>query len=614
MTQMMPIRLLANVMVPMRDGVHLATDIYLPEGTATLPVLLERTPYDKQGTNHADFSIANDKPLSKPEIARIFAADGYAFVLQDCRGRYGSEGVFRKYMSEAEDGADTLAWIRAQDWCNGRIGTLGLSYGAHVQAALASLAPPGLAAMFLDSGGFSSAYHSGIRQGGAYELKQLTWALKHARLARATMEDPARREALAAVDIRDWIGVERWTPGHSPVAAAPEYESFVLEQWNEENFSDFWKQRGLYARGWYDEYADVPMVHMSSWYDPYALTAIENFTGLAARKRGPVKLIMGPWTHGKRSLTFSGDADFGAAATLDHLFGDYIRLRRRWFDHHLKRDATPDPLPEPVYIFTMGGGSGRKLPSGRLDHGGLWRTATAWPLPETQEAPFYLDADGGLTDSAAATAGHRSFIHDPYNPVPTIGGPIASGAPVMDAGGFDQREGPDFFGSKPPYRALADRPDVLVFETAPLVDTIELTGQVLADLFVSSSAIDTDFTIKVVDVYPPSADYPDGYALNIAHGILRMRFRNSFETPETMEAGKVYQVQIASFPMSNRFAAGHRIRVEIAGSNFPHFDINPNSDWRLPDTTPQRAENRVHFGPGQSSRLLLPIIATAETV
>lgn len=609
----MPIRLLANVMVPMRDGVHLATDIYLREGAAALPVLLERTPYDKQGTNHADFSIANDKPLSKPEIARIFAAGGYAFVLQDCRGRYGSEGVFRKYMSEAEDGADTLAWISAQDWCNGQIGTLGLSYGAHVQAALASLDPPGLAAMFLDSGGFSSAYHSGIRQGGAYELKQLTWALKHARLARATMDDPARRQALAAVDIRDWIGVDRWTPGHSPVAAAPEYESFVLEQWNEENFSDFWKQRGLYARGWYDEFADVPMVHMSSWYDPYALTAIENFTGLAARKRGPVKLIMGPWTHGKRSLTWSGDADFGAAATLDHLFGDYIALRRRWFDHHLKRDATPDPLPEPVYIFTMGGGSGRKLPNGRLDHGGRWRTATAWPLPETQETALYLRADGELADSPAATAGHRGFIHDPHDPVPTIGGPIASGAPVMEAGGFDQREGPDFFGSKPPYRALADRPDVLVFETLPLEGDVELTGQVAADLFVSSSAVDTDFTIKIVDVYPPGADYPDGYALNIAHGILRMRFRNSFETPEAMEAGKVYQVQIASFPMSNRFAAGHRIRVEIAGSNFPHFDINPNSDWRLPGATPQRAENRVYFGPGQSSRLILPVIAAAKT-
>lgn len=601
--------LIPNVMVPMRDGVRLATDVYLPDGAidAPLPVLLERTPYDKRGTNHADFSVADEVPLSKPEIARIFAANGYAFVLQDCRGRYASEGMFRKYLSEAEDGADTLAWIMRQPWCNGRIGTLGLSYSAHVQAALATLDPPGLAAMFLDSGGFSSAYHSGIRQGGAYELKQLTWALKHAQLAPETMADPARRAALEAVDIRRWIGVEKWRPGHSPISAAPEYEDFILEQWNEEGFSDFWKQRGIYARGWYDAFADVPMVHMSSWYDPYALTAIENFVGLSQRKRGLVKLIMGPWTHGKRSLTWSGDADFGPQSTLDHLFGDYVALRRRWFDRHLKREGA-DPLPEPVYLFTMGGGSGRRLPSGRLDHGGRWRTAPAWPPPDMAMTPFHLHPDGGLRAQPPAAPGRRSFVHDPRHPVPTIGGAIASGAPVMEAGGYDQREAAAFFGAREPWRPLAERSDLLVFETPALDADVELTGQAVADLFVSSTAADTDITIKIVDVYPPSADYPDGYALNIAHGILRMRFRDSFEAPEPMEPGKVYRVRIASFPMSNLFAKGHRIRVEIAGSNFPHFDINPNVDWRVPGLSPVAAENSVHLGPRAGSRLLLPVV------
>ncbi|MGB3804668.1 MULTISPECIES: CocE/NonD family hydrolase [Sphingopyxis] len=601
--------LIPNVMVPMRDGVRLATDVYLPDGAidAPLPVLLERTPYDKRGTNHADFSVADEVPLSKPEIARIFAANGYAFVLQDCRGRYASEGMFRKYLSEAEDGADTLAWIMRQPWCNGRIGTLGLSYSAHVQAALATLDPPGLAAMFLDSGGFSSAYHSGIRQGGAYELKQLTWALKHAQLAPETMADPARRAALEAVDIRRWIGVEKWRPGHSPISAAPEYEDFILEQWNEEGFSDFWKQRGIYARGWYDAFADVPMVHMSSWYDPYALTAVENFVGLSQRKRGLVKLIMGPWTHGKRSLTWSGDADFGPQSTLDHLFGDYVALRRRWFDRHLKREGA-DPLPEPVYLFTMGGGSGRRLPSGRLDHGGRWRTAPAWPPPDMAMTPFHLHPDGGLRAQPPAEPGRRSFVHNPRHPVPTIGGAIASGAPVMEAGGYDQREGPAFFGAREPWRPLAERSDLLVFETPALDTDVELTGQAVADLFVSSTAADTDITIKIVDVYPSSADYPDGYALNIAHGILRMRFRDSFEAPEPMEPGKVYRVRIASFPMSNLFAKGHRIRVEIAGSNFPHFDINPNVDWRVPGLSPVAAENSVHLGPRAGSRLLLPVV------
>ena len=150
---------------------------------------------------------------------------------------------------------------------------------------------------------------------------------------------------------------------------------------------------------------------------------------------------------------------------------------------------------------------------------------------------------------------------------------------------------------------------MLIFDSDPLDVDVELTGQVVAELFVSSSAVDTDFTIKVVDLYPPNKDYPEGYALNIAHGILRMRFRNSFEVPEAMEAGKVYAVQIASFPMSNLFSKGHRIRIEIASSNFPHFDINPNSDWRLPDQEPRLAENEVHFGAGQASRILLPVAA-----
>ncbi|MGV3479553.1 MAG: CocE/NonD family hydrolase, partial [Sphingobium sp.] len=274
---------ISDAMVPMRDGVRLATDIYLPpdwrEGDR-LPVLMERTPYDKRGSNHGDFTRDEPRLRSKPEIARWFAEAGYAFVLQDCRGRYGSEGVFTKYLNEAEDGADTLAWLLEQPWCDGRVGTMGLSYGAHVQSALACLDPPGLAAMFLDSGGFSSAYHGGARQGGAFELKQLTWARKHALLAPESEADPVRRAALEAEDIGVWAR-RRWRRGYSPLAAAPEYEAFILEQWENDRLTDFWKQIGIYARGYYDRYADVPMVHMASWYDPYSQTAIDNFMGLA---------------------------------------------------------------------------------------------------------------------------------------------------------------------------------------------------------------------------------------------------------------------------------------------------------------------------------------------
>lgn len=599
---------LADAMVPMRDGIRLATDVYLPEGDGPFPVLLERTPYDKQGTNHGDVTRAEGRLRPKPEIARWFADAGYAFVLQDCRGRYGSEGVFAKYLAEGEDGVDTLAWLRAQAWCDGRIGTLGLSYGAHVQAALAGFDPPGLAAMFLDSGGFSSAYHGGARQGGAFELKQLTWARKHALLAPETDADPARRAALEAEDIGDWIG-RRWKIGQSPLAAAPEYERYIVEQWDEDRFSSFWRRPGLYARGWYDRLADVPMVHMSSWYDPYSQTAIDNFTGLAPIKRGPVKLVLGPWTHGQRSVSYSGDVDFGSDAPLDGQVGaDYFELRRAWFDRHMLDQNILDPLPAPVRLFVMGGGSGRRREDGRLDHGGQWRDEREWPLARTVPTRMNLHPDHRLSPAAVATPAQVGYDFDPTDPVPTIGGAIASGAPLMFAGAYDQRETDELFGARHPGRALADRADVLVFETDPLASPVELTGSVVAHLFVSSSAPDTDVTIKLVDVHQPSADYPEGYAMNLAHGILRLRFRQSFEHPEPMVPGEVYAITIPSFPTSNLFLPGHRIRIEVSSSNFPHFDVNPNVDWRDTDATPQVARNTIHLGGEHSSHIVLPVI------
>lgn len=602
---------IAGVMVPMRDGVRLATDIYLPSGAMDgrpVPVLVERTPYNKRGTNHGDRTLLDPVPRPKPEIAAQFVAAGYAYVLQDCRGRYGSEGKFVKYLNEAEDGYDTLAWLVEQPWCNGRIGTLGLSYCAHVQAALASLHPPGLAAMFLDCGGFSSAYHNGARQGGAFELKQLTWAYAQSLQEAEDEGDEARAAALREQDIRQWLGVMPWRRGRSPLVAAPEYEEYVIEQWENDCFSPYWQQRGIYWRGFYNETADVPMVHLSGWYDPYSITAIENFTALRALKKSPIRLVIGPWTHGQRSVTHAGDVDFGSAASLDgNLAEDFVALRRDWFDTHLKQEKAVDPLPEPVLIFVMGGGSGRRTAEGRLDHGGRWRAESAWPLPGTVATTYNLDAAGRLSLSGSEP-GLWSFQSDPADPVPTIGGAVTSGAPVMAAGAYDQRETRDLFGASCPGRPLAARSDVLAFETEPLAEDVELTGQVELRLFVSSDAVDTDFTAKLLDVYPLSEALPDGYAMNLAHGILRARFRSSFEEPEPMVPGTVYEIALRLFPTSNLFRAGHRIRIDISGSNFPHFDVNPNTDWRDPGSCPRVATNAIHFGPEHPSRAILPVV------
>lgn len=606
------VRVWRDVMVVVRDGIRLATDIYFPaDSTGPFPVLLERTPYNKRGTNHADRDAADPAPKSKPAVAAEFARAGYAYVLQDCRGRYESEGGFEKYLNEGPDGADTMAWIMQQSWCAGKVGTLGLSYGAHVQTALAAFAPQGLAAMFLDSGGFSSAFHSGIRQGGAFELKQLTWAYKHALLAPETSADPARRKALAAEDLRAWMSVQPWQSGASPLAAAPEYEQYVVEQWSKELFSEYWCAPALFARGHYESFPDVPMVHMSSWFDPYSLTAIENYVGLARGRRGPVRLVLGPWTHGQRSVSHAGEVDFGPEAILDgNIAPDYTTLRRAWFDRYERGIDAPDYLSAPVKLFVMGGGSGRKNAQGRLEHGGGWRDEIDWPPPSAVHVSFHLRSSGLLVETAPIIeTGSVGYDFDPRNPVPTIGGAIASGAPIMAAGAFDQREGLGGFGERREGRALADRADVMVFQTEPLLAPVEVTGSVVAHLWVSSTAVDTDFTIKLIDVYPPSADYPEGCSINLAHGILRMRFRESFEHSKLMEPGAVYKIQIPSFPTSNLFETGHRIRLDISSSNFPHFDVNPNTGAPAGHKSePVVAHNRVHMDTARPSHVILPIV------
>lgn len=301
--------------------------------------------------------------------------------------------------------------------------------------------------------------------------------------------------------------------------------------------------------------------------------------------------------------------DFGPAATLDeNLATDYTALRRDWFDHHLCGKPVPDPLPDPVSLFVMGGGDGRRNASGRLNHGGRWRRAASWPPAEVNFVAAYLCTDGSLAEQQpVAASGACTYRADPRHPVPTIGGALTSGEPLMYAGAFDQRERADMFGSTTPGRALADRDDVLVFRSAVLPQDVELIGNVVAELYVSCTTPDADVAIKLIDEYPPSTDYPDGFALNLAHGILRLRFRDSFERPEPMVPGQVYKVSVKAFPTSNLFKAGHRIRFDVAGSNFPHFDVNPNTGASEPRPDPVIATVTVHCSREHPSRIVLPV-------
>jgi len=607
-----------NVMVAMRDGIRLATDIYLPAAdgkalTGAFPAILERTPYDKCAPSRSERSVANPVPMGRAEVAAFFAARGYAFVYQDCRGTHRSEGRFTKYLSEGEDGFDTIEWVAAQPWCDGKVGTMGLSYAAHTQVAAACLAPPALAAMFVDSGGFHDAYQGGIRQGGAFELKQATWALRQALQSPEAEADPLVRKALEAElkNIFAWFSRLPWRKGQSPLRWLPEFEDYLFEQWTHGAYDEFWQKLGICSKAFMDDFANVPMVHMSSWFDPYPRTATNNYMDLKKRGKGPLALILGPWTHGDRCLSFAGDVDFSPEATLEgSLAPSFLELRLRWFDRWLKglsNGADADPR---VRYFRMGGGSGRKTREGRLDHGGAWRSAADWPLPGTELRALHLRKDGALTEARGGSVpASLRYRFNPADPVPSIGGTITSGEPVMRGGAFDQVEDQRFFGCKPPYLPLSSRPDVLVFETETLKEDCEVTGQVAAELWISSDCPDTDFTIKLVDVYPPSADYPQGFSMNVTDGILRARYRDSWEKPSFMEEGKLYTIRVEAFPTSNLFAKGHRIRLDVSSSNFPHFDVNPNTGEPEGTSRGYRvATNVIHMDDAHPSRLLLPVV------
>ncbi len=605
-------------MVRMRDGIMLATDIYLPMqngsvNVAPLPVILERTPYDKSGISRSEQNVRDPHPMTRKEVAMYFARHGYVVVMQDCRGRYKSQGTFHKYTNEAEDGFDTLSWLVAQAWCDGRIGTMGLSYGAHTQCALACLDPPGLACMFIDSGGFSSAYHSGIRQGGAFELKQATWAYRHALLSRESQIDPGRLHELQMVDITEWFRKMPWEPGNSPLSAAPEYESYLFEQWREAGFSDYWQRPGLYAEGYYDQFPDIPVAVVGSWYDPYVAACLTNFIELRRRKESWIQLLMGPWTHGNRSVTFAGDVDFGDESTLDdNISPGYLEFRLAWFDRWLSGRAVPGSSADaPVTYFEMGGGSGRRNAAGRLEHGGRWRRTTSWPPPGVKMQTFHMHVDGGLRkESAGENDSFVEYEYDPQDPVPTIGGAVTSGDPVMQGGAFNQVQTTELFACREIDKAqpLAERADVIVFQTAPLENNLVLTGTPLAELWVSSDRPDTDFTVKLIDVYPPSDDYPDGYAMNITDGIFRVRYRRGWDQELLMNAGEICKISIEPFATSNVFRKGHRLRLDISSSNYPRFDINPNTGGPQGYADEfQISTNRVYCSAEYPSRIHLPI-------
>ncbi len=620
-----------DVMVEMRDGVRLATDLYFPARDGeplpgTLPAVFHRTPYDKSGVER------------NCGYGCFFAQRGYVAVYQDCRGTFQSEGDVNFLLPEAEDGYDALQWIDRQPWSNGKVGSWGTSWSGWTQTAMAALGPANLKAMVVNMSG-ADAHESSVRHGGALELRFLAWAFWHsaANTQRALKADPAVDAALnlGAPTFADWLTRMPLRKGQTQLKLVPPYEKWALDLLTRADYDEYWRHPSYAPALFWDDFPDVPILLIGGWYDSYTRSTCRNYEGLAARKQGPVRMLMGPWTHGTQTLeqSFSGDVEFGEDAALD----DFRDLHLRYFDRALKGAGNGEAKAPPVRIFAMGGGGGYRTGNGRLFHGGRWRDEAEWPLARTRYTRYYLHRDGTLSpEEPVRDGGDTVYRFDPANPVPSIGGNVSSlsgmgplppgvgdsaNAPwqarveqLMVPGGFDQVERPEFYGCAPPCLPLGSRPDVLVFATEPLAGDMEVTGPIEVKLWVSSSAPDTDFTAKLIDCYPPSRWYPHGYALNLTDSIARLRYRNGREKGELLAPGEVAELTITLYPTSNLFAAGHRIRLDVSSSNFPRFDVNPNTGDPIGrERRRQGADNRVHHNAAQPSHVVLPVIPERKT-
>ena len=584
-----------NTPVPIRDGVRLAADLYFPAKNGQIakgrfPVVMERTPYDKE---------------SRVNEGRYFARRGYVGMMQDVRGRFQSEGEWYPFAKEAPDGYDSVEWAAAQSWCDGNVGTIGGSYCGSDQSALATLNPPHLKAMVVAVG--TSNYHtSSMRQNGALELRFVIYAFRMATTSREALADPGLKAALERdfQRIGEWLHRLPYKKGSSALKLLPSYEQWVLDIQSNGDFNDYWKQRGYAIDHYYKEHADVPTVYLGGWYDSYARGTTSNYAALSKLKSSPQHLLMGPWTHGGWNVTYSGDLEFGPDSMLD----DYNGYRLRWFDRWLKGIDNGVDREEPVRIFVMGGGDSRQDRNGRLRHVGVWRDASDWPLPGTQYVPYYLHEDGTLSTTPPKASEPSGYTFDPRDPVPTIGGGLSAGGDVLPPGGYDQRGDERFFGCTDSL-PLAARSDVLVFQTPELAEDVGVTGPLTVKLWASSSAKDTDFSVKLIDVHPPNPDYPEGFAQNLSDSIIRGRYRNSRDHADLMEPGRVYELEIVMYPTSNVFAKGHRIRLDVSSSNFPRFDVNPNTGGAMGrERRFVLAHNTICHDPNRPSHIMLPII------
>ncbi len=552
-----------NVKVTMRDGVILRADVYRPKQDGRFPTLLQRTPYDK--ANGTDFGYRA-------------AAQGYITIVEDVRGRYASEGDWTPFQNESSDGFDTVEWAAALPYSNGKVGMWGGSYVGATQMLAAIAHPPHLAGICPVV--TASNYHRNwAYQGGAFEQWfNESWT---SGLAQDTLNRRTRRETNAMLGV--WKLPLADYPLFNASNAAPDLAPYFQDWLAHPTFDDYWKRWSIE-----DHYAEitVPALHIAAWYDIFQGGSLRNYDGLKAHAGTPearagqhLLVMVGGHAGGGRKI---GDVDFGAPAA-EYSESD---VTLEWYDF-LFKGAQNRFAGKPVRIFVMGANQ--------------WRDEDEWPLARAHATQYFLHS----TSSANSVRGDGSlsakppgssepvdhYTYDPVNPVPTIGGPLCCDATHLPAGPRDQRP-------------AESRDDVLVYSTPAFTKDVEVSGPVTLQLYAKSSAVDTDFTAKLVDVWP------DGFAQNLTEGILRARYRADSEgAPELLNPGQVYKLTIDMWSTSNVFKPGHRLRLEISSSNFPRFDRNLNTGGKAEfETHGVSVTNTILHDREHPSALVLPAV------
>jgi putative CocE/NonD family hydrolase len=567
--------------VPMRDGTILRADVYRPTTSRPVPVILMRTQYGKE--------TAQVRP-SRYQPPDWFAAHCYLVVVQDIRGQGSSAGTFSEFTHDRDDGYDSVEWAAALPGSSGKVGMYGSSYVGATQWLAAETAPPHLTTI-VPANTASDYYEGWTYENGAFRLNFIVpWAMESIVLSGAKNRgDTAVSQQLASdyLNIASWL---RYTPYRSfppfhpgdPVVA-PYFYDWIAHRTD----GPYWQR---WAPQQHYREITIPVLHIEGWYDAFLAGGLHNFTGMVSSggsgfARTNQRIVIGPWDH----LGW-GRVESVAAPMLKQIGpvgnSPINELMLAWWDHFLKGVDNGVSSGPTVNYFEMGSN--------------VWKTATAWPLPGTQWTKYYLSSDGhassvmgnGQLVTTPPTTEQRpdTYDYDPGNPVPSVGGHSCCGALGSSQGPYDQQ-------------FVEQRPDVLVYTTPPLATDTEVTGPISVTLYASSSAPDTDWTAKLVDVHP------DGTAVNLNNGIQRASFRESSTAPSLIEPGTVYQYTIDVWPTSNLFRAGHRIRLEVSSSDFPQFDPNPNTgSWLGESTTTQVAHQTVLHDAQHPSALTLPII------